>query len=309
MNRATEVWAAAPSPAARLQKWAWPLLTLGLTAWVFYPILVYDADPELMSLAEIWGSDDNYSHGFLIAPLALYFVWDRRHVFRSLPVERSWWGLLFILLALLLYLVGMLGGVNFLPRLSAVPLLLGGILWIGGRAWAWQLAFPVLFLLLAIPPPRFVFIQIAFPLQVFASEVAEQVLFWVSVPIVREGNVIHLPHTQLEVAEACSGLRSLQALVTVGVVFAYFFGRGWLQRILIVGASLPIAILVNAFRVTGTGYLAYHYGLAVATGYYHTFEGFAMFALAFALLAALGFAVIRLVPDGSKSGGDAAGPS
>jgi exosortase len=191
--------------------------------------------------------------------------------------------------------------VNFLPRLSAVPLLFGGILWIGGRRWAAHLAFPVFFLLLAIPPPRFVFIQIAFPLQVFASEVAEQVLFWGGVPALREGNVIHLPQTQLEVAEACSGLRSLQALVTTGVVFAVFFGRGWLQRVVIVAASVPIAILVNALRVTGTGYLAYHQGLEVATGYYHLLEGFAMFGLACVVLALVGFAVIWLLPEGRSN--------
>jgi exosortase len=295
-------------PAGNLQRWLWTTLTLGLAAWVFYPILVYDPDPTLASLGEIWASDDNYSHGFLIGPLALYFVWGRRHVLRNLPVEGSAWGLPVIGFALLLFLVGTLGGVNFLPRLSAVCLLFGGILWIGGAPWIKALAFPVLFLLLAIPPPRFVFIQLAFPLQVFASEVAEQVLFWVGVPILREGNVIHLPHTQLEVAEACSGLRSLQALVTVGVVFAYFFGRGWVQRVLIVLVSLPIAIAVNALRVTGTGYLAYHYGLEVATGYYHTLEGFAMFGLAFGLLTVVGFALIWLVPTGSREGAEAERP-
>jgi exosortase len=299
-----ELSAAPPSRDASVHRWAWTAVTLGLAAWVFYPILVYDPDPELLALGELWARDDNYSHGFLIGPLALYFVWELRESLRELPVAGSAWGLPFVGLALLLFLAGILGGVNFLARLSAVPLLFGGILWIGGWRWAGTLAFPVLFLLLAIPPPRFVFIQIAFPLQVFASEVAEQVLFWSGVPALREGNVIHLPHTQLEVAEACSGLRSLQALITTGVVFAYFFGRGWLQRVVIVAASLPIAILVNAFRVTGTGYLAYHQGVEVATGYYHLLEGFAMFGLACAVLAAVGFAVIRLLPDDRSSHGE-----
>lgn len=271
-------------------------VTAVVAAWVFFPVLVYD--PHFMALAEIWLADDNYSYGFLVPPLAFYFAWERRDTLRTLPLEGSAWGLALIGLALGLFAVGMLGGVNFLPRLSAVTLLIGAILWIGGWRWARALAFPVGFLLLMIPIPRFVFIQIAFPLQIFASTVAEQVLFTVGVPILREGNVIHLPHTQLEVAEACSGLRSLLALVTTGVVFAYFFGRGWLQRTVIVFASIPIAILVNALRVTGTGYLAYHYGLEVATGYYHLLEGFVMFGLAFTLLAMIGFLAIRILPAG-----------
>lgn len=290
-----------PSRAAQIHRWFWVSATLALAAWVFYPILIHESGTGLAGLAQIWASDDNYSHGFLIGPLALYFVWERRQVLRSLPQSGSAWGLPLIGLALLLFLAGMLGGVFFLTRVSVVALLLGGVLWIGGRRWGRELAFPVLFLLLAIPPPRLLFVQVAFPLQVFASEVAEQVLFWAGVPILREGNIIHLPYTQLEVAEACSGLRSLQALVTTGVVFAYFFGRGWIQRVSIVAAALPTAILVNALRVTGTGYLAYHYGLEVATGYYHTLEGFAMFGLAFALLTIVGFAVIRFVPAGAHA--------
>jgi exosortase len=296
-----DLHAATPPAATGVQTWVWTLLTVGLAAWVFAPILIYDPDPGLAALAEIWASNDNYSHGFLIVPLALYFVWERRQALQALPAQGSAWGLAVIGFALLLFGGGMLGGINFLLRLSAIPLLLGSILWVGGRSWARELAFPVLFLLLAVPPPQFLFIQIAFPLQVFASQVAEQVLFQVGIPILREGNVIHLPHTQLEVAEACSGLRSLQALVTIGVVFAYFFGRGWLQRVVIVAASLPIAIAVNALRVTGTGYLAYHHGLGVATGYYHLMEGFAMFGVACVILAGVGFATIRLVPDRSRT--------
>ncbi len=285
-----------PSRGPQWALWAWAGVTLALGGWVFYPILVYD--PHYAALAEIWATDDNYSYGFLVPPLALFFAWERRDVLRSLPQEGSVWGLVVIGFALVLFGVGVLGGVNFLPRLSAIVLLFGAIVWIAGWPWARELAFPVGFLLLMIPVPRFVFIQIAFPLQVFASVVAEHVLFWFGVPILREGNVIHLPHTQLEVAEACSGLRSLLALITTGVVFAYFFGRGWIHWIVIVLLSIPIAIFVNALRVTGTGYLAFHYGVEVATGYYHMLEGFAMFGLAFSLLASLGFLVISVLPAG-----------
>jgi exosortase len=258
-------------------------------AWVFFRILVWDPEPGLLSLVEVWLVDDEASYGFLIPPLAAYFVWERHHQLRGLPAEGSVWGLALVGVAFGFYFVGMLGGINYLPRASAVILLLGGVLWIGGPRWTKELAFPVLFLLLMVPLPKFALIRIAFPLQVFAAEMAELALYGIGVPILRTGNVIQLPYTQLEVAEACSGLRSLLALITTGVVFAHFFGHTRLQRLIVVAASIPIAILVNAFRVAGTGWLAHTFGTDVATGFYHTLEGFAMFGIAFALLAGIGF--------------------
>jgi exosortase len=274
----------------------WAALAFALALWVYFPILIWDADPDLFSLAELWLSDDNYSYGFLIPPLAAYFVWEKRYRLQDLPTRGSSLGLVVVGAAFLCFFVGMLGGINYLPRLSAVLLLFGGVLWVGGRRWARELAFPVAFLLLMIPFPRFVMIQISFPLQLFAAEVAEAALHALDVPILRTGNVIHLAHTQLEVAEACSGLRSLLALITTGVVFAYFFGHTTLHRIIVVAMSIPIAILVNALRVAGTGWLAHAFGADVATGFYHTLEGFGMFGLAFSLLALVGFATSRLVP-------------
>jgi exosortase len=271
-------------------------LTVAAGVWIFFRILFWDPDPDLYSLVEIWLAEEDYSYGFLIPPLAAYFVWERHYRLRGLPAVGSRWGLAVIVLAFAMFFVGLLGGINFLARASAVGLLFGGILWIGGRSWTRELAFPILFLLLMIPIPRFATIQISFPLQVFAAEMAEMALYAIGVPILRTGNVIHLPHTQLEVAEACSGLRSLLALVTTGVVFAYFFGRTALQRIIVVAASIPIAIAVNAFRVAGTGWLAHSFGANVATGFYHTIEGFGMFGIAFALLAVVGFTTAWLLP-------------
>jgi exosortase len=280
----------------RWEAWLWTGLTLVLAAWVFFPILVFHPDPELFALQEIWDTDQNYSYGYLIPPLALYFIWEKRERLIGLPAEGSSWGLLLMAAAFGMFVLGLLGGVYYLPRASGVLLLLGGVLFVGGRRWSRELLFPVLFLLLMIPLPKFIFIQVALPLQVFAAEAAERVLFAVGIPILRTGNVIHLAHTDLEVAEACSGLRSLFALVTTGVVFAYFFGRTALQRTVVVALSVPIAILVNAARVAGTGWLAHHYGLEVATGYYHTVEGFGMFAIAFLLMSGIGFAAVSLLP-------------
>jgi exosortase len=103
-------------------------------------------------------------------------------------------------------------------------------------------------------------------------------------PVLREGNIIHLPTTQLFVAQACSGLRSLMALGTLGVVFAYFFRKSWGERVLLVASTLPIAVLVNAFRVLLTSALTFYYGPGMAEGVIHQTEGFFTFGLAFGLL-------------------------
>lgn len=280
----------------RLAPWLWGALTLAVGLWIFYPILIWDADPELWSLPEAWLADENYSYGFLIPPLAAYFVWENQYRLSGVPLDGTRFGLAVIAAAFLIFAMGMLGGINYLPRASAVLLLMGGVLWIGGWRWGRVLAFPVLFLFLMIPIPRFAMIQIAFPLQVFAAEMAQRILFEIGIPIFRTGNVIHLAHVDLDVAEACSGLHSLLALITTGVVFAYFFGRTIPQRVTVVAMSIPIAILVNALRVAGTGYLAHSYGLETATGFYHMLQGFGMFGLAFALLALTGFLATKLIP-------------
>ncbi len=280
--------------------WIWAAVAAVLALWVFFPIVVFHPAAEFLALAEEWEADDNYSYGYLIAPLALYFVWERRKMLRELPVRGSPFGLSILGGALLFFLAGTMGGVTFLVRVSVVLLVPGVVLYLLGWRVLRALAFPVAFLVLMVPPPWFIWEGIATPLQHFAARTAEESLFWLEVPVLRAGNVITLANTQLEVAEACSGLRSLMALFTTGVVFAYFFGRTALQRILIVGASVPIAILVNAARVAGTGWLAYHYGAEVATGYYHQLEGFGMFFVAFALLTLFGLLVLAIVPGGRR---------
>lgn len=286
----------APVPPVDWAPWLWAAITLALVSWVYFPVLVFHPDPDMFALAEIWESNANYSYGYLIPPLAAYFAWERRHRVLELPLEGSRWGAVLVAGALCVFLVGLMGGVYFLARASSVLFLIGSLTFVAGWRWMRELAFPVLFLFLMIPIPNFLFIQIALPLQNFAAQVAEWALFTLEVPILRTGNVINLANTQLEVAEACSGLRSLFALVTTGVVFAYFFGRTAVQRVLIVLMAVPIAIVVNAARVAGTGWLAHSYGLEIATGYYHTMEGFAMFAIAFVLLAGVGFGTVALLP-------------
>jgi len=205
-------------------------------------------------------------------------------VWKRTPVESSWWGVVPLALGALALAIGRLGVELMAMRTGFVLTVIGLVLLLLGRRVARVLAFPLLFLFMMIPLPQSLVNTITFPLQLIASDLAMKPLYWLEIPALREGNIIHLAGTQLLVAKACSGLRSVMALGTLGVVFAYFFRKNMIERIVIVLSTLPIAILVNAFRVALTGYLTHHFGEAAAEGIIHQTEGFFTFGLAFALL-------------------------
>jgi exosortase len=245
----------------------------------------------VVKLVSDWYHDDNYSHGFLIVPLALYFAWERRGKVGAAPVRPSMFGLLVILGSIATLVAGVLGAELFLTRISIIGAIAGTILYLFGWQVLRTLTFPLSFLLLMVPLPAIIFNQIAFPLQLLASRFGEATLNLASIPVLREGNVIVLANTTLEVAEACSGIRSLVSLLTLGIVYGYFTdGRGWM-RVIIALATIPIAIVTNGLRVAGTGIAAHYFGPDAATGFFHEFSGWLVFVAAFALL----FMVVRLL--------------
>jgi exosortase len=268
----------------------WSIVLVLLTAfWLYLPVF--------QSLFHDWSNDDNYSHGFLIVPLAAYFAWERRERLQEALVRPSVVGLAGVVAGLAMLVAGILGAEFFVSRVSVLVVLAGSIVYL----WGWQylriLAFPVLFLLLMIPIPAIIFNQIAFPLQLFASRFGTSVMQAVAVPVLREGNVIVLANTTLEVAEACSGIRSLISLITLGIVYGYFVDSRPLVRALIVACTIPIAIVANGLRVAGTGILAHNYGVETALGFFHTFSGWLVFAAAFGLLLLVVQGVRWLAPS------------
>jgi len=263
------------------------LLLSGLTLvyWQVFQKLVYD-----------WGHDDNYSHGFLIVPLALYFVWERRRRILALEPNGTWFGLVVFAGGIFVLLAGVLGSELFLSRVSLLGVLAGGILFLFGWAHLRALVFPLAFLLLMIPIPAIIFNQIAFPLQLLASRAGEYAISAAEIPVLREGNVLVLANTTLEVAEACSGIRSLISLLTLGIVFGYFTDpRGWV-RTAIALSTIPVAIVSNGARVAGTGIAAHRWGPTVAEGFFHEFSGWVVFMVAFLLMLALQQLIVRLAP-------------
>ena len=245
-----------------------------------------------------WSADDNYSHGFFVVPLALYFAWERRAAFARAPVRPGPAGLLLIAGSLLVWAAGTLGSELFLTRVSMVGVIAGAIWFVWGYDRARTMAFPVLFLLLMIPLPSILFNQLAFPLQLVASQVGETAITAAGVPVLREGNVLHLPARTLEVAEACSGIRSLVSLLMLAVVLGYFTEPRTPARVVLALAAIPIAILANAARVAGTGLAAEWVSPAAAEGFFHTFSGWLVFVVAFAglLIVQQVLARIRFAP-------------
>jgi exosortase len=251
----------------------------------------------LVKLVHDWYYDDNYSHGFLIIPLALYLAWERRDRFLSRPTRPSAWGLFVVVASVAVLLAGVLGSELFLTRISIVGTVAGSVLYLSGWQRTRVMVFPIAILLLMIPLPAIIFNQIAFPLQLLASRVGEATLTSVEIPVLREGNVLVLANTSLEVAEACSGIRSLVSLLTLGIVFGYFTDSRLWMRTVIALSTIPIAIVANGGRVAGTGIAAHRFGPEAAQGFLHEFSGWMVFVVAFLMMLALQRVLVWLVPQ------------
>ena len=256
-------------------------------------VLYFDV---LVKLVDAWTNDGNYSHGFLIVPLAGYFAWERRDRLSRAARQPSILGFIVVAGSLAVLVVGILGSELFLTRISLLGAIGGSLLFLFGWQVIRILAFPLAILLLMVPLPAIIFNQITFPLQLWASEFGEFVLNTSRIPVLREGNVLILANTTLEVAEACSGIRSLISLLTLGIVFGYFTDPRPPVRTLIALSTIPIAIFANGVRVAGTGIAAHHFGSAAAEGFFHEFSGWLLFLIAFALLALVQRIIISSIP-------------
>lgn len=243
--------------------------------------------PVFRSLASDWIQLPDFSHGFLVPIIPLYILWDRKGILKATPLEPAGSGILILIFGLILLILGTAAYEQFTMRFSFLVVLAGAVAFLCGYRHLRILLFPILFLVFMIPIPSILVDKITFPLQLFASRFAVFCIDLIGIPVLREGNVIHLANTSLEVAEACSGIRSFVTLLGLGTAFAYFAQRTTLLRLTLILSCVPIAILVNAFRVTLTGVLASYWGSAAAEGFFHSFEGYFLFVAALLLLLML----------------------
>jgi exosortase len=249
--------------------------------------------PVISDLALEWWTVDASSYGMLVPPIVLYIAYQQRHITLSIPARSDLNGLWLILVACSLYLLGRLAAEFFLSRLSFV-VLLAGLTWtLWGFARFRTLLFVLILLATMVPLPGIVYNMAAAPLQLFASKIAADLSQLFGVSIYREGNIIYLANVALGVAEACSGLNSLASLVVASLLLGFIDEASMLGRILLFLLSLPLAIVVNVIRVTGTAVLA-DYRPEFAMGFYHTFSGWLIFVLGFFMLWLVAKGVFRL---------------
>ena len=264
-----------------VKPFGWPGLLLVAVLVVLYA-------PVLRTLVYQWYADADYSHGFLVPLLSAYLIWQRRDKLRQVPRRPSFWGLVVVITAIGLLFLGSLGAELFLARFSLLCTICGLIVYFCGGAVLRAMAFPMAFLLFAIPIPVVVYNEIVFPLQFIASKFATSTLEALNLfPIMREGNVLILPGMSLEVVEACSGIRSLMSLLALAAGFGYVVERSVIARWILFLAMVPLAIISNGTRVMITAIMANYLGPQAAEGFMHEFSGWVIFVVATVLF--LGF--------------------
>jgi exosortase D (VPLPA-CTERM-specific) len=239
-------------------------------------------------MVQQWYQDENYSHGFIVPLVAGYFLcscWDE---LKDTPVTRWNAGLIVILFGLVQLLVGWLGTEYFSMRSSLIVILAGTVLYLFGIGVFRIVLLPIAYLFLMIPIPYIIYDAAAFPLKIFVTKVSVLTLKTIGIVVMREGNVIMFPTLTLEVADACSGIRSLISLLALAVAYAFFLRISPWKRLILICAAVPIAVFTNAVRVIVTGILAQYWGTRAAEGFFHEFAGFVVFAVAMAMLISLG---------------------
>jgi exosortase len=245
---------------------------------VFFPIM-----PEMF---HEWSGTDN-QHGFLVPIIALYLVWQREEDLLPSNLGSSLLGAIVLVSSVIAYLLCYVGGVAFPARVAMVLSLFGLIWYCLGDKWMRVLRFPVLFLLFMIPVPYSLMNMVSVPLQLMATKLSANLIQFCSIPVVREGNMLFFVTTQLEVAEACSGIRSIMSLVMLATIFAYLSPTNWQRKTILVLSAIPIAMVANIIRITGTGILANFFGDQVAKGFLHEFSGMVVFVFGLITLGLL----------------------
>jgi len=268
-------WFGPSFPKRRARAYAQTGILCLLTAWLYAPFV--------FQLASQWWQDPNYTHGFFVPMFSLFLLWEKRAKLAALRIKPAWPGLVMILVALWALILGTIKSEFFLYRLSILLFIAGVVVFLAGWKHLAAISFPLAFLVLMIPSSTLLE-HITFPLQVIASKTATFLLMLAGVPAVREGNIILLPGAQLEVAEACSGIRSLFSLLTLTIIYGYLAETKIGVRVVLTLMAVPISILANALRIAFTGLVVENWGVERAEGTVHMLSGWLVFVASLALV-------------------------
>jgi exosortase len=248
----------------------------------------------MVDMVSDWYHDDNYSHGFIVPVIAAYFLWQLWPELKGRLVKPDPLGLAVIMLGIFQLLIAWLAAEYFTMRSSLIVLLAGMTLYWFGKEVLKGMALPLGYLFFMVPVPYIIYETIAFPLKLFVTKVSVAFLKIVGVVVMRDGNIIMFPSTTLEVADACSGIRSLISLLAIAVAYAFLIRTTTSRRWIMILSAIPIAVTTNSVRVIVTGILAQWWGAKAAEGFFHEFAGLAVFMLAMVLLIAVGEFIRRL---------------
>jgi exosortase D (VPLPA-CTERM-specific) len=280
---------------------------LDFRGWSVLLLLVWLYHSIIYSLVIQWGRDPEYGHGYFVPAFSLYLLWENRKRLKAIKVAPSWAGLPIVAFGLVMLVVGVLGIELFTSRVSLLVLLAGLIILFRGLEFFRAIFFPWAFLFLMIPLPKLILQEVTFPLQLLASQLATALLRAVGVVVNLQGNVINLPNETLNVAEACSGLRSLLSLFTLAIIYGYLMERRNWVRITLVCAAVPLAVSANVFRIFVTGLIVQYWSPAKAEGFYHEFQGWLVFVVSLILLFALHRAITLIWGSSPAGKGDSSG--
>ena len=258
------------------------MAALATGAWLYAPVLA--------AMGRQWVDDTTTAHGILLAAAAAVVVYRQLPALRRQSIQPDSAGLWLVLGGLGIYILGSLGAEVFVQRVSMPIVSLGCVAALCGRPQARLLGGAFVLLLLAVPLPAVIVTTLTLPLQLFASGLAESLLAAGNIPVMRDGNLLRLDHATIEVAEACSGLRSAISLISIGAICTVLLGLTPLRAAILFALAIPIAIVGNGARVAATGYMTQWFGEWAARGFVHDLTGY----VAFAAMLGMTIAVLRL---------------
>lgn len=256
-------------------------IILSLISLILIPVLYWDV---LVDLVEIWGSKEEYSHGYIIPFVALFFLWQKKEVILASDFSPSWIGVIVCLLAISIYFVGIIGDGYFLLRISLILFLIGIALAISGIKTTLLMLIPILLLIFSFPLPPVLQAGLTAKLQLISSQLGVSIIRSCDIAVFLEGNVIDLGNYKLQVVEACSGLRYLFPLMSLAFICAYMYQVVFWKRAIVFLISIPVTVLMNSFRIGIIGILVDNWGISMAEGFIHDFEGWVVFMACFVVL-------------------------
>lgn len=249
---------------------AWGVLAMAFAS-LYYPVA--------SGLVKVWISSDDSSHGLLVLPLVGYMVWRNRCTLAAQPIDGSWIGLPLALFSLGMFLFAKLGSVLSLLPVSMIMFIWSAVLYFYGFTVFRLCLFPLLFLFFMVPVPSQVYAAMTNPLQFIVTRITVDIASMLGMIVYREGNVIHLPDMTFQVVQACSGLRSIMTMLTLGAIIGYFSLRSPFMRLILIAAGVPIAIAVNIFRVFSMVAAQNYFKVDLTEGAPHTILGLLVFLL------------------------------